>query len=82
MSRYSRDDVRYWSVHRPRDHNDAGLFMYGPQEALPVTARIAQPNHCSDETPLIPERQRVRLQRARAFVRAVMGTSTRPFVRG
>ena len=30
----TRDDPEYWD-HRPRQHNAAGLFIYGPQEARP-----------------------------------------------
>jgi hypothetical protein len=32
MSRYTRDDSRYWTE-RPADHNAAGLFVDGPQMA-------------------------------------------------
>jgi hypothetical protein len=32
MSRYTRDDNRYWAA-RPADHNAAGLFVDGPQMA-------------------------------------------------
>jgi hypothetical protein len=30
----TRDDSRYWDQ-KPRDHNGAGLFVYGPQEKRP-----------------------------------------------
>ena len=30
----TRDHPEYWS-HKPRDHNGAGLFAFGPQEARP-----------------------------------------------
>lgn len=37
LVRITRDDPQYWS-RKPRDHNGAGLFASGPQEARPSWA--------------------------------------------
>jgi len=34
LARLTREHPEYWN-HRPRDHNGAGLFVFGPQEARP-----------------------------------------------
>jgi hypothetical protein len=54
MSAFTRDDARYWRS-QPADHNEAGFFVGGPQEAAPVTARLAQTPLCpwTPETPTV-----------------------------
>lgn len=63
MSRFTRDDARYWTS-RPADHTPAGLFAEGPQEALPLTARLVESNYCREPAPIPHEARRsMRLMR-------------------
>ena len=50
LSRYTRDHPQYWRS-MPRDHNDAGLFMYGPQEARSVLANLVGETVCPVTAP-------------------------------
>lgn len=65
MSLFTRDDARYWRS-KPADHNEAGLFIGGPQAAAPVTAQLAQTRECpwTPETPPVA-RARMQMERAR-----------------
>jgi hypothetical protein len=80
MSLFTRDDARYWRS-QPADHNEAGFFVVGPQEAAPVTARLAQTPLCpwTPETPTVAHarmsadraRRKMLIGRQLAFVRSL-----------
>jgi hypothetical protein len=65
MSPFTRDDSRYWRS-QPADHNEAGFFVHGPQEATPPTARLAQTPLCpwTPETPTVAH-ARMKAEKAR-----------------
>lgn len=65
MSRYTRDDARYWRS-RPDDHNASGLYAYGPQPTEPFTSRLAElTRSVSTEIPEGPLGARQRMERER-----------------
>jgi hypothetical protein len=48
LSPFTRDDPRYWELGRPADHTPAGLFVDGPDEAIPPTNKQAAPGRYHD----------------------------------
>jgi hypothetical protein len=92
-SPFTRDDPRYWESWRPADHNPAGLFREGPQEAVPPTSRLSKSPETSpyDAPPpavamaqwkILRKRRLTLLERREAFVQLfVRGADGRPFVR-
>jgi hypothetical protein len=84
LSLFTRDDARYWKA-RPADHNEAGLFVHGPQEAIPPTSRLAQSNlyEWTPETPTVAHsrmiidraRRRMLLERRRSFLESIRGAA-------
>jgi hypothetical protein len=91
MSLYTRDDARYWQD-RPADHSVVGLFVYGPQESRPSLFNEVETGnaHRSSEPPAQVrarqtyqrEQRRARIDRQIGFVRAVLASPRRSFVRG
>jgi hypothetical protein len=64
MSELTRDEPEYWT-HMPADHTPAGLFVHGPQEALPVTTRLAKAPHYDEGNNAHEAVDREKLRRAR-----------------
>jgi hypothetical protein len=70
MSQYTRDDPRYWQS-RPADHNDAGLFIGGPEGTHNSLAPLVQTPVCP-YTPDTPNAARARMNATRAYRRMVI----------
>lgn len=64
----TRDDDAYWQLGKPADHNGRGLFVDGPQPAVPAIVQLLPP---SPEPLSRPSPQAARAEMALRRLRAL-----------
>jgi hypothetical protein len=71
----SRDSEGYPWHARPADHNQAGLFLYGPEGERNPLAILISYTHCRDDAE--DPREALRSMRLRRLIGAMHGKRTR-----